>query len=139
MAKRARTCKNSGKNADCGIAGDPFTDLNLTNLCLKIRDEAEAIAICEEMGLLPSQAGPHGACVCGYRQLSSTKDASEKLGWRYYCCGCKKKYNAIKNTWFQDSNISILSQLKMILCFVSGCTYKQVVKFCDVSTSTAVQ
>jgi len=139
MAKRARPSTNSGKNAECGCAEDPFTDLNPTNLCLKIRDETEAIAICEEMGLLPSQAGPHGACVCGYPQLSGTKDANEKLGWRYYCCGCKKKYSAIKNTWFQDSNISIMSQLKMILCFVSGCTYKQVVKFCDVSTSTAVQ
>jgi len=137
MAKRPRS---SGRNAECGyVTGGPFQDLNPTNFCLKVRSEAEAIALCEQMGLLPTQAGPHGVCVCGYPQLSTTCDVKQKLGWRYYCCGCKTKFSAIKNTWFQDSNMNIHTHLKMILCFVSGCSLSQVIKFCGVASEAAVQ
>ena len=115
-----------------------FIDLDPTNLCEKVRTEDEARQVFEWLGMLPTRDHRPPCHGCG-RDFGTKADAKQKLGWRYRCKACGTYVSALKGTWFAGSHLTFMQHLKLLLCFVSGCSTKQIVKFTRVHTEAVTQ
>lgn len=77
-------------------------------------------------------------CDCG-RQYGTVTDAGKKLGWRYRCKPCGSTKSALTDIWFQGSHLSFYQHLKLLLCYISGCTAKQIMKFTKIQAEAVTQ
>ena len=100
---------------------DLLDDIDPTNFIAKITNEEDAIKLAERFGLLPNKEKNESVvCDCGETFEIKSKNR-EKLGW-LYVCPCGVEMSPLNGTIFFKSHLSILDMMKLILCFVAGCS-----------------
>lgn len=116
-----------------------FVELDPTNLIEKVHDESEARRVFEWLGMLPRRERSSAPqCDCG-RSYGTVSDPTKKIGWRYRCKSCGSTKSALTDTWFQGSHLNFYQHLKLLVCYISGCTAKQIVKFTKIQSEAVTQ
>ena len=116
-----------------------FIGLNPMNLLQKVPSEEAARAVFESVGMIPARDGERPKCEeCG-RPMGTVTRARGLMGWLYRCSGCRCEMRATKNTWFENSKLSFLEHLKILLLHVSGFPHKLIMKCAHVYSEAITQ
>lgn len=124
-----------------------FDGLNYFNFTER-KNEQNCLNFCQDLGLLPKvdDLPEHISCPKCNGKIRLATDNKTLLGKSYRCRTkgrknkkmCNRNVSVLKNTWFENVRLSILTILKLTFCFVYGAPVTEAAVSAEVSKQTAV-
>lgn len=95
--------------------------INFTSLARQTDTKQKTVDFCQKYNLIPKEINCP-VCECKLDKIHF-KGEQQKVLFRCFKSTCRKDISALKNTWFENRNISIEKSLVLTYCFSTKASY----------------